>query len=86
MLGQNKCSKNNRIKQTLVSGVAPMKRKEVEGKIIILVARNHALDSSCSGFLVDSRLTLTDSFTTDIALEGTALANRPLDQEAVISG
>ena len=64
-------------KRTPVSGVGPMKRKEVEGKIIILVARNHALDSSCSGFLVDSKLTLTDSFTTDIALKGTALANGP---------
>ena len=39
-------------------------------------------------FLFDSRLTLTNLFTTDIALEGTALASGPFgsDQEAVNHG
>jgi len=37
--------------------------------------------------LFDSKLTLTDSFATDIALEGTALASGPFwDQEAVNHG
>ena len=40
-----------------------------------------------AAFLFDSRLTLTDSFATDIAFEGTALASGPFrDQEAVNHG